>query len=238
MERSRRHSVSPGRRSLGALAAVLAVAWLGSSIVVVNAATAATTHKAKVKAIVVSTTNNTQLGTILVSGRTVYTLKASKTPCAARCLAIWPELVLPRGVAKAKAGTGVNASKLGTVKRSGGARQVTYQGKPLYWFSGDAATGQVNGNITDTWGKWSVVVLAKPTSVSPPPATNTPTTPAPSPTTGTSQSPARPSPATSPPATSPSPAMSPPTTSSPQPTTPPPPPTTTTTAPSSGGVSF
>ena len=39
---------------------------------------------------------------------------------------------------------------------------MTYAGKPLYWFFGDTAPGQVHGNITDKWGKWSVVVTAKP----------------------------------------------------------------------------
>lgn len=47
------------------------------------------------------------------------------------------------------------------MKRSGGTLQVTYSGKPLYWFSGDKAMGQVNGNVTDTWGKWSSIVTAK-----------------------------------------------------------------------------
>jgi len=69
-------------------------------------------------------------------------------------------------VTKATAGTGVSASKLGTVKRSGGALQVTYSGKPLYWFSGDTGAGQVHGNVTDTWGKWSDVVTAKSASSS------------------------------------------------------------------------
>jgi predicted lipoprotein with Yx(FWY)xxD motif len=112
--------------------------------------------------VVVSTTKNAKLGTILVSGKTVYTLKASKTSCSTRCSKIWPALMLPKGVAKAKAGTGVSAAKLGTVKRSGGALQVTYAGKPLYFFVGDTGSGQVHGNITDTWGKWSVVVTTKP----------------------------------------------------------------------------
>ncbi len=85
--------------------------------------------------VVVSTTKNSNFGTILVSGKTVYTLKASKTACSTSCLKIWPALMLPKGVTKATAGTGVSASKLGTVKRSGGALQVTYAGKPLYWFS-------------------------------------------------------------------------------------------------------
>jgi predicted lipoprotein with Yx(FWY)xxD motif len=116
--------------------------------------------------VVVSTSKNAKLGTILVSGKTVYTLKASKISCNAACLKVWPPLLLPKGMTKAKAGSGVSAAKLGTVKRSGGALQVTYAGKPLYWFVGDTGAGQVHGNVTDTWGKWSAVVTAKPTSTS------------------------------------------------------------------------
>ena len=112
--------------------------------------------------VVVSTTKNTKLGTILVSGKTVYTLKPSKTACSTACLKIWPALMLPKGVTKATAGKGVSASKLGTVKRNGGALQVTYAGKPLYYFILDKSAGQVHGNLTDTWGKWAVVVTAKP----------------------------------------------------------------------------
>ena len=38
---------------------------------------------------------------------------------------------------------------------------MTYAGKPLYYFSGDTAAGQVHGNVTDTWGKWTAVVTVK-----------------------------------------------------------------------------
>ena len=134
--------------------AVVAVGALSSSIAAGGAAGAATSS-------VVSTSKNTQYGTILVSGNTVYTLKASKVACKAACLKIWPPVMLPTGVAKATAGPGVNASRLGTVKRSGD-RQVTYGGKALYYFIGDGGPGQVKGNLTDTWGKWSVVVTVKP----------------------------------------------------------------------------
>jgi predicted lipoprotein with Yx(FWY)xxD motif len=111
---------------------------------------------------VVSTVKTTKFGKILVSGKTLYTLKPSKTACTAACLKIWPEFVLPSGMTKPAAGPGVSASKLGTVTRAGGVLQVTYGGKPLYRFIGDTAAGQVNGNVTDTWGKWSVVVTEKP----------------------------------------------------------------------------
>lgn len=124
-------------------------------------ATAFATSAGASSKVVVSTTKNAKLGKILVSGKTLYTLKASKTPCTAACMKIWPVLALPKGVKKATAGSGVSASKLGTKTISGGVRQVTYGGKPLYWFSGDSGPGQANGNVTDEWGKWSSVVTAK-----------------------------------------------------------------------------
>ena len=55
----------------------------------------------------------------------------------------------------------MDASKLGTVRRGRRRLQITYGGKPLYWFVKDKAPGQVKGNITDKWGKWSTVVTVK-----------------------------------------------------------------------------
>jgi predicted lipoprotein with Yx(FWY)xxD motif len=137
----------------------LAVGGLSGSLAVAGVASAATVTK-------ISTMKNATMGTILVSGKTVYTLQASSTPCTAMCLKFWPAVTLPKGVTKAQAGSGVNAAKLGTKKTSTGALQVTYGGKPLYFFTGDTAVGMANGNVTDTWGKWSTVVTVKPTSSS------------------------------------------------------------------------
>jgi predicted lipoprotein with Yx(FWY)xxD motif len=136
--------------------AIVALGGLSGLVVAEGTAGAAGTG------VMVSTSKTTKLGTILVSGKTVYTLKASKTPCTTACLTVWPALTLPAGVTKATAGKGVSASKLGTKKMSSGALQVTYSGKPLYFFSGDTGSGQVHGNVTDTWGKWSDVVTVKP----------------------------------------------------------------------------
>jgi predicted lipoprotein with Yx(FWY)xxD motif len=116
---------------------------------------------ATVNKVVVSTAKNAKFGKILVSGKTLYALKPSKTACTAACMKVWPALMLPKGTAKATAGSGVTASKLGSLSRAGGVHQVTYSGKALYWFSGDSGPGQVNGNVTDEWGKWSAVVTAK-----------------------------------------------------------------------------
>jgi predicted lipoprotein with Yx(FWY)xxD motif len=161
MEQTKQHREIGHRNRLGHIAAAtFAVGGLSASVFAVSTAGAATSREAKTVA--VSTVKTTKFGKILVSGKTLYTLKPNKTACTAQCVQIWPELVLPQGVTKATAGTGVSASKLGTVARAGGVLQVTYDGKPLYWFSGDTAAGQVHGNVTDTWGKWTVVVTAKP----------------------------------------------------------------------------
>jgi predicted lipoprotein with Yx(FWY)xxD motif len=158
MKHATQNRSSTGKVPLGRMVtAAMALGGLSGLVLADGTAGAASS-------VVVSTTKNTNFGTILVSGKALYTLKASKTACSTSCLKIWPALMLPKGVTKATAGTGVNASKLGTVKR-GGALQVTYAGKPLYRFVEDTSASQVNGNITDTWGKWSVVVT-KPASSS------------------------------------------------------------------------
>lgn len=170
----------------------------------------------------VSTVQSAAFGTILVSGgRALYTLAPSATPCDAACTKIWPELLLPGGATAATAGSGVRASSLGTVLRGDGTRQVTYAGQPLYFFAEDTAPGQVKGNITDIWGKWSVVVTAGPAnSVGPAPTTTPSTAP---PAAGTPATTAPPAPTTTP---------------APAPTTTVAPATTTTAPAGGGGVGF
>jgi len=226
----KRRRVTRIRLSSLVAAAALAGSGLVSWVIGTNTAGATTSHKAKT--LVISTSQTPLFGTILMSGTAVYTLNASSTPCTAQCLKIWPEVLLPKGAKKAKAGPGVKATKLGTVKRSHGALQVTYAGEPLYRFFEDTTSGQVNGNITDIWGKWSVVVTAKlaiatATPAAPSPAV-TPTTAAPTSGQGHKNSP--------PPTTSPGQPASPPvTTQPPPPTTQPPTPTTQPPSSGSGG---
>ena len=155
-----RHPMTTHGAPIGRVA-VAAFAVGGLCAALFGAGTAGATTDGAAKSVVVSLAKNAKFGEILVSGKTLYTLKASKTACTATCLKVWPALVLPKGETKATAGTGVRAAKLGTVTRAGGVRQVTYQGKALYWFSGDTGAGQVHGNVTDEWGKWSAVVTQK-----------------------------------------------------------------------------
>jgi predicted lipoprotein with Yx(FWY)xxD motif len=160
MEQTKQHRETTHRLPVGRIAAA-AFAVGGLSALVFAVSTAGATTSAAAKSVVVSTVQSAKFGKVLASGKTLYTLKGSKTACTAECVKIWPELLLPKGVTKATAGTGASVSKLGTIMRTGGVRQVTYDGKALYWFSGDTAAGQVNGNVTDTWGKWSSVATGK-----------------------------------------------------------------------------
>jgi predicted lipoprotein with Yx(FWY)xxD motif len=160
MAQTTRHRMMTLRAPVGRIA-VAAFAVGGLSTALVDGGTAGATTNGAAKSVVVSMAKNAKFGKILVSGKTLYTLKPSKTACTASCLKVWAALLLPKGATKATAGSGVSASKLGTVTRAGGVRQVTYQGKALYWFSGDTTAGQVNGNVTDEWGKWSAVTAKK-----------------------------------------------------------------------------
>ena len=96
MDQTTRHRMTTLGGPVGHLAvAAVAVGGLSATLVGLDSAGAAT--KAAAKTVVVSTAKSAKFGTILVSGKTVYTLKPSKTACTATCLKVWPALVLPKG---------------------------------------------------------------------------------------------------------------------------------------------
>jgi predicted lipoprotein with Yx(FWY)xxD motif len=97
---------------------------------------------------------STGLGKILVnsSGLTLYLFEADKgatSDCSGACAAAWPPLVTS---GKPTAGGGVNASLLGTTKRSDGTTQVTYNGHPLYRFASDTKPGDTTGQGVNGFG--------------------------------------------------------------------------------------
>jgi len=89
------------------------------------------------------------------NGMTLYTFaadSANTTACTGACATKWPPFVL-QGTATVKAGDGVTGT-LATFARPDGAMQVTYNGIPLYYYSGDTKAGDTNGQ--GLFGKWFV----------------------------------------------------------------------------------
>ena len=127
------------------------------------------------QAVTVGTASAGNLGTILVDsqGRTLYLFQADssgKSACSGACASAWPPL---RATGKPTAGGGVNASLLGTIPRSDGKPQVTYNGHPLYTFVMDTSPGDTNGQGSAAFGAlWLAVntsgnpVTAQPSSSS------------------------------------------------------------------------
>jgi predicted lipoprotein with Yx(FWY)xxD motif len=99
---------------------------------------------------------DSSLGTILADqkGNTLYVFlqdTGDTSTCSGDCAATWPALIA-KGEVKAGGGGGVDESLLGTSARDDGTMQVTYNGHPLYYFSGDQAPGDTNGQgIGDIW---------------------------------------------------------------------------------------
>jgi Secreted repeat of unknown function len=72
-----------------------------------------------------------------------------ESTCAGECAAQWPPV---RDAGRVLAGTGTTAFKLGTTPRTDGARQVTYNGHPVYLFIGDRNPGDTNGQGINAFG--------------------------------------------------------------------------------------
>lgn len=95
---------------------------------------------------------SSDLGEILVDGEgtTLYLFTPDAqgdSTCYDDCEANWPPLT-----DGAEAGSGVDAGLLGSTTRTDGSEQVTYNGWPLYYFAGDVAPGETNGQgINEIW---------------------------------------------------------------------------------------
>jgi predicted lipoprotein with Yx(FWY)xxD motif len=79
----------------------------------------------------------------------------TKSVCYGSCAAYWPPVT-----GTPSAGPGVTGS-LGTITRTGGTTQATYDGHPLYTYIGDDAPGQASGNnLNLNGGLWHDVPIA------------------------------------------------------------------------------
>jgi predicted lipoprotein with Yx(FWY)xxD motif len=90
-------------------------------------------------------------------GLTIYTFvpdKLNKSVCYGDCATYWPPV--PGNMS---AGPGVTG-KIGTISRTDGTTQATYDGHPLYTYIGDHGPGTASGNnINLNGGVWHVVLV-------------------------------------------------------------------------------
>jgi len=102
----------------------------------------------------------TSYGRILVDGkgRTLYLFTRDTKPksrCYGACAKAWSPLITK---GKPRAGSRARPALVGSTKRSGGKRQVTYNGHPVYRYVGDRKPGDVFcQNVVEFGGTWLVV---------------------------------------------------------------------------------
>ena len=135
------------------IAAILAVA----ALVLLGLAVAGA-HSAAPAATGASLKTTTIRGTTVLTnakGLTLYSF-APDTPtsskCYGSCTVYWPPVA-----GTTAAGRGL-PGQVATITRTGGSRQLTYNGHPLYTYIGDSAPGQARGNNLDlNGGLWHEV---------------------------------------------------------------------------------
>jgi predicted lipoprotein with Yx(FWY)xxD motif len=106
------------------------------------------------------TVRSSAFGRILFDsrGRALYAFTRDargRSECHGACAAAWPPYVA-RG--RLRAGGSIERSLLRTTRRSDGTRQVTYAGRPLYYYVGDRRPGEVRcQNVREFGGIWLVM---------------------------------------------------------------------------------
>lgn len=156
------------------------------TVLLFSASMVATTYGASTNssAPTVNVTYNKVVGYYLTNstGWTLYiytrdTPYSGNSTCYGSCASIWP----PFYVSPLTVAPGLNPVNFSVITRTGGAKQLTYDGYPLYYYKYDTAAGTTNGQGVD--GTWYV---ASPSKSSAPVTSTTTNISATMPTTTTS----------------------------------------------------
>ena len=130
-------------------------------LVVAAAATFAGGSSASAGARATLTVRSSNYGAILFDGqgRALYAFtrdrRGGASRCYGACARAWPVYFAS---SRLVAGKGVKRSLIGTVRRRDGRRQITYNGRPLYYYVGDKSAGQVScQNVAEFGGTWLVM---------------------------------------------------------------------------------
>ena len=106
------------------------------------------------------TVRSSSYGRILFDGRgfALYTFTRDprgRSICRGACATAWPPYLV---TGKPRAAAGVTPTRVGTTRRADGRLQVTYAGRPLYYYIGDRQPGQVLcQNVREFGGLWLVI---------------------------------------------------------------------------------
>lgn len=106
------------------------------------------------------TARSSSFGKVVFDGRGfvlyAFTRDRGRSACYGACAKAWPPYFAPKG--RVRVSAGLKRSLLGTVERSSGRRQVTYAGRPLYYYVGDRRPGQILcQDVVEYGGRWLIV---------------------------------------------------------------------------------
>lgn len=101
------------------------------------------------------------------TGRTLYvyaldTQNSSESACTGDCATEWQPVTVSGMPA---AGSGITTGMLGTITRDDGTMQATYNGWPLYYYSGDTGAGAMNGQGME--GEWFLISASTGNAIQP-----------------------------------------------------------------------
>ena len=106
------------------------------------------------------TARSSSFGKVVFDGRGFvlygFTRDKRRSACYGACAKAWPPYFALKG--SPRVGPGLTRTLLGTVVRRNGRRQVTYAGKPLYYYVGDKRAGQILcQDVAEFGGRWLIL---------------------------------------------------------------------------------
>ena len=156
-----------GAAGLAAVALVLSACASSGSSSAASGSTPAAAASSAASAAPAASSGGTTLTVKTIAGQQVVTNAAGFTlywfapdtsttsKCTGSCATYWPPV---KGPATAMSGV---TGKLGTITRSDGTTQATYDGHPLYTYIADTAPGQAHGNnLNLNGGLWHEVPVS------------------------------------------------------------------------------
>jgi predicted lipoprotein with Yx(FWY)xxD motif len=144
--------------SVGAVAAACAVAFVLLGVALAGGGSPAPPATASGQAVVKSAKIGGTTVLTNAKGFTLYVFAPdprNKSTCYGSCAVYWPPVPGP-----VSGGSGVTG-QFGTITRTDGTKQATYNGRPLYTYVADSSPGQARGNnINLNGGLWFDVKVA------------------------------------------------------------------------------